>query len=434
MPSKKEKSKGKIVYTCMTADGFHIGHQKIIDKCWELAGENGEVILGLMTDESVASYKRVPRQSYEQRKHVLEGKVTRVIPQRQLDYRPNLELVKPDIVVNGDDWKHGVQRETRQQVIEWLKRHGGKLVEPPYTEGISSTLILDDLKKEGVTPEYRRGTLRVLLKYRPIVRVLEAHNGLSALMVERTRWGDKEFDAIWVSSLTDSTAKGKPDIELVDFTSRVQTIDQILDVTTKPLIVDGDTGGMVEHFEFIVKTLERLGVSAIIIEDKVFPKNNSLADANQNQETIQNFSLKIKKGKMAQVTDNFMIIARIESLIAGKSVDDAIERAKAYIRAGADAIMIHSKERKADKIFEFCSRYNKLKVRVPLVAVPTTYCSVTEKELIEHGVNIVIYANHLLRSSLKAMKKTAETILKYERALEAEEGCCSVKEILNFHV
>jgi phosphoenolpyruvate phosphomutase len=257
------------------------------------------------------------------------------------------------------------------------------------------------------------------------------------LIVENTKVTDlekkvKEFDGMWVSSLTDSTAKGKPDIEYVDITSRLNTIHHILEVTTKPIIVDGDTGGISEHFSLIVKSLERLGISAIIIEDKVGLKKNSLfgTEVEQRQDTIEDFSHKISSGKKAQVTNNFMVIARIESLILKKGVDDAIKRAKAYIGAGADAIMIHSKEKEPDEILEFCKRYNGMTNKVPLVAVPTTYNRITEKELSDAGVNIVIYGNHLLRSAYPAMVKTAETILKNGRSYEVDEFCMPIKNVL----
>ncbi len=349
---------------------------------------------------------------------------------------PNLLKLKPDYVVHGDDWKTGRQKGTRERVIETLNKWGGKLIEPEYTEGISSTLLNEEQRSIGTTPQIRIKRLRRLLEAKPIVRILEAHSGLTGLIVEQTKVSDnsivKEFDGAWISSLTDSTTKGKPDIELVDFTSRLDTINQIIEVTTKPIILDGDTGGPVEHFVFMVKTLERLGVSAVIIEDKIGLKKNSLfgTDVEQKQAEISEFSDKITRGKKAQLTDDFMIIARIESLILKNGMDDAIKRAEAFIEAGADGIMIHSKEKDGKEIFEFCNKYKKFETRIPLIVVPTAYNHIYEKELSELGVNIVIYANHLLRSAYPAMVKTAETILKNERSKEVDPFCMPIKEII----
>lgn len=418
----------KTVYVGMAADYLHAGHVNIINE----AAKYGEIIVGLLTDEAIASYKRVPVSTYEQRKKVVESLkgVSKVVPQYTLDYVENLRTLKPDYVVHGDDWKTSPQSYTRQRVIEALKEWGGELIEPAYTRGISSTLLIEDQNRVGVTPEHRRKMLKRLIELKPIVRVIEAHSGLSALVAENAKVEGREFDALWESSLTDSASKGKPDIELVDFTSRTQTINEILEVTTKPLIVDGDTGGLAEHFVYMVKTLERLGVSAVIIEDKTFPKINSLMeDAVHIQDTVERFSHKIKAGRRARVTGDFMIIARIESLIAGKTVEDALKRAEAYVEAGADGIMIHSKDKSADKILDFCREYRKFNLRVPLVAVPTTYNAIREEELIEAGVSIVIYANQLLRSSNKAMLETAEVILSTGRALEAELKCHPVREL-----
>ena len=416
----------------MCADYLHIGHINIIKKSASL----GKLIVGVLTDEAIASYKRVPMLPYEKRKEVVENikGVWKLVPQCTLDYTENLRKYKPEIVTNGNDWKEGPQKETRQKVIDVLKEWNGKLIEFPYTKAISSTKIINSMKNEGITTDERLCSLRRMINCKPIVRVLEAHNGLSALVVQSTKLGNKEFDAIWESSLTDSASKGKPDIELVDFTSRVQRINEILEVTTKPMIVDGDTGGMPEHFAYMVKTLERLGVSAVIIEDKKFPKINSLKEgAKHIQEEITSFCDKIKAGKKAQVTEDFMIIARIESLIIlqpGNQMHDAIKRAECYIESGADAIMIHSKDINPFKIFEFCREYKKLEKKVPLVVVPTAYNTVYEKELIEAGVAVIIYANQLLRGSFKAMKNVAEIILKNERSKETDEFCYPVKDLL----
>lgn len=425
----------KKVYVGMSADIIHPGHLNIINEAKKL----GRVTVGVLTDAAIASYKRLPYLSYEQRKLVVENLkgVDEVIPQETLDYVPNLLSVKPDIVVHGDDWKDGVQKETRQRVIDTLKEWGGIVVDVPYTKGISSTQLNERLKEIGTTPEIRMKRLKRLIDAKPIVRILESHSGLTGLIAEHTNVEvngvKKEFDGMWSSSLTDSTSKGKPDIEAVDVTTRLHGLNDMLECTTKPIIYDGDTGGKPEHFVFTVRTLERLGMSAIIIEDKVGLKKNSLlgTSVEQNLATIEEFTHKIKMGKSAQVTSDFMIIARLESLIAGKGVEDALTRAKAYIDAGADGIMIHSKEKSASEIREFCEAYKKFENRKPLVAVPTSYAHLTEDELAELGVNVVIYANHMLRSAYPAMVDTAKSILTHSRALEAGKYCMPIKEILN---
>lgn len=425
----------KRVYVGMSADLIHPGHLNIINE----AKKFGEVTIGLLTDKAIASYKRLPFLTFDQRKTIIENikGVDKVIPQETLDYVPNLKMLKPDYVVHGDDWIKGVQSQTRQRVIDALSEWGGKLVEVEYTKGISSTQLNLSMKEIGTTPEIRMKRLKRLLEVKPLVRLIEAHNGLTGLIVEnliiKKDNAPREFDGMWLSSLTDSTAKGKPDIEAVDVTARMQTLNDIVEVTTKPIVYDGDTGGIPEHFVFTVKTLERLGVSAVIIEDKVGLKKNSLfgTDVKQNQDTPENFSYKISAGKRSQITKDFMIIARVESLILGKGVDDALMRAKAYIEAGADGIMIHSKEKKPDEILKFCEGYRKFETRVPLVAVPSSYNAITEKELTDAGVNIVIYANQLLRSAYPAMLETAKSILENERSYEADSKMMPISEILN---
>ncbi len=427
-------SEKKTVYVGMSADLIHPGHMNIIAEARKL----GDVTIGLLTDEAIASYKRLPLLDFEQRKIVVENirGVAAVISQETLDYVPNLRKLKPDYVVHGDDWKTGVQRKTRQDVIDALEEWGGRLVEPEYTAGVSSTQLITAINEVGTTPDIRRKRLRRLLGAKPLIRILEAHNGLCGLIVENasaTRDGRRrEFDGMWLSSLTDSTAKGKPDIELVDLTSRQNTLNDILEVTTKPIIYDGDTGGIAEHFSFMVRTLERLGVSAVIIEDKTGLKRNSLfgTEVEQQQASIEDFSHKISTGKRTQVTDDFMIIARIESLILKAGMDEALKRARAYIAAGVDAIMIHSREKTPDEILEFCSRFAEFGKKTPIVAVPSSYSQTTETKLADAGVRIVIYANQLLRSAYPAMVKTAECILEQERAHEAEEMCLSIKEII----
>jgi phosphoenolpyruvate phosphomutase / 2-hydroxyethylphosphonate cytidylyltransferase len=434
----------KCVYIAMSADLVHPGHLINIREGAKL----GRVVLGLLTDEAIASYKRLPAMPYANRKAIMENikGVDEVVAQETLDYRPNLRKFKPDYVVHGDDWQVGIQKQTRAQVIEVLEEWGGKLIETPrevpYAEGViptSSTALNKSLKEIGTTPQIRLARLRRLLNAKKIVRGIEAHNGLSGLIVEHAHVDKEgkreEFDFMWSSSLTDSTSKGKPDIELVDISSRVQTLQDILEITTKPIIFDGDTGGQIEHFTFNIRTLERLGISAVIIEDKTGLKKNSLFDAGTVEhelDTIENFSEKIRRGKRAQVTEDFMIIARLESLIVGKGLDDALARAQAYIQAGADGIMIHSKEKSPDEIWQFCTAYKTFEHKVPLIVVPSTYNSITEDELIDAGVSIVIYANQLLRSAYPAMLKTAECILQEGRAKEADEQyCMPIKEILN---
>lgn len=425
----------KQVYIGMSADLIHPGHLNILKRATEL----GEVTIGLLTDSAIASYKRVPYMTFEQRREVVENLkgVTHVVAQETLDYVPNLQTLRPDYVVHGDDWREGVQRETRQRVIDTLAEWGGELVEVPYTAGISSTALQKALKEVGTTPDIRRSRLRRLLQVKPIVRFLDLHNALSALIIENTvvempDGTKREFDGMWGSSLTDSTSKGKPDTEAVDVSARMTTLNEVIEVTTKPIIYDGDTGGQPEHFVYTVRTLERLGVSAVIIEDKTGLKKNSLfgTDVDQTQDEIPAFCEKIRMGKKAQVTDDFMIIARIESLILDKGVDDAMERAQAYLDAGADGIMIHSRRKSPDEIFEFCDRYAQLPNRKTLVAVPSSYNTVTEDELIARGVNVVIYANHLLRSAYPAMVNTAKSILTHQRSAECDAQLLPIKDIL----
>ena len=427
--------KAKKVYVGMSADMIHPGHLNIIKEAAKL----GVVTVGVLTDEAIASYKRLPYLTYEQRSQIvasLKG-VDNVIPQTTLDYVPNIRQLKPDFVVHGDDWKEGVQKETRQRIIDTMAEWGGKVIDIPYTKGISSTAMNQRLKEIGTTPEIRLKRLRRLIGAKKIVRILESHSGLTGLIIENTsvevNGRKQEFDGMWASSLTDSTVKGKPDIEAVDLTTRLHDLNDTLEVTTKPVIFDGDTGGKSEHFVFTVRTLERLGISAVIIEDKTGLKKNSLfgTDAVQIQDSIENFCSKIKAGKQAQITEDFMIVARCESLIAGHSVDDALIRCFAYVEAGADGIMIHSKKTSGEDVKAFCQRFREKDKATPIVVVPTTYNQFTEDELAEWGVNVVIYANHMLRSAYPAMVNCAKSILSHGRSLEAaNEYCMSVKEIL----
>ena len=436
----------KRVYVAMSADIIHPGHLNIVKEAAKL----GDVTVGVLTDAAIASYKRLPYMNYEQRAAVvaaLKG-VKEVVPQETLDYIPNLKKYRPDYVVHGTDWREGVQAKTRQGVIETLAAWGGQLVEPEYTPGISSTQLNKAIREVGTTPDIRRARLRRLLNAKPIVRALEAHSGLSGLIVENAfamvpkdpadpqgAQVRHEFDAMWLSSLTDSTLKGKPDNESVDVTSRLRTVNDILEITTKPIIYDGDSGGLPEHFTFLVRSLERLGVSAVIIEDKIGLKQNSLLEQGnvQQQASIEDQCHKIRMGKQAQITDDFMIIARCESLIAGKGEDDAILRCRAYCEAGADGIMIHSKAKTPDEIVSFVKRFRvEVSSDKPIVVVPSTYAQVTEDELAKIGVNVVIYANHLLRAAYPAMKTCAERILACQRAQEAStEFCMPIKDIVS---
>ena len=422
--------KNNLVYIGMCADLIHHGHLNIIKQ----ARKYGKVVIGLLTDSAIASYKRLPALSYEERKIVVENivGVNEVIPQDTLDYIPNLEKIKPNYVVHGDDWKEGVQKQVRRNVLNKLKEWGGEVIDVPYTKGVSSTKLHDHLKEIGTTPDVRRKMLTRLTESKPIVRVLEAHNGLSGLIVEKTKVENDEFDAMWLSSLTHSASKGKPDNQYVDITTVSQTLSEIFDVTTKPMIVDLDNGGVIEHFKHTVRTLERMGVSAVIIEDKIGTKRNSLFNdtSNQIQDDSYKFSVKISEGKKSLVTKDFMIIARIESFILGKDVNDAISRAETYILGGADGIMIHSKDKDFNQILSFCDKFKSVKKKVPLVVVPSTYNKVREEELIEAGVDIVIYANHLLRSSYPAMVNTAQSILKNRRCYEASKDCLPIKKVL----
>lgn len=424
----------KRVYLGMTADIIHPGIINIITEGAKL----GELTVGLLTDSAIAAHKRLPYLDYEQRKRVVENikGVAAVVAQEDWNYVPNLKKYKPDIIIHGDDWKTGTLSKIREEVYETMKELGGEVVEIPYTKGIESSALAQQVSSIGTTPEIRMKTLRRLLQAKPVVRILEAHSGLSGLIIEHIEVQKKDgvhrFDGMWSSSLTDSTCKGKPDIEAVDLTTRLQDLTNILECTTKPIIFDGDTGGKPEHFVFTVRTLERNGVSAVIIEDKVGLKKNSLFGTAAKQElaTIEEFCHKISEGKKAQVTKDFMIIARLESLIAGKTVDDALERARAYVAAGADGVMIHSKEKSGADIKEFCERFRSEYKNVPIVLVPTTYNQFTEAELHEWGANIIIYANHMLRASYPAMHKVAQLILENERSLEVNDLCMPIKQIL----
>ncbi len=425
----------KTVYTCFCTDILHEGHYKIIEECKKY----GEVIVGVLTDEAMIKYLRFPSKTLDERIEMIRQipGIKEVVVQSEIMYDEIFETIKPDYVVHGDNWREEPLTIIRQNVLELLERTGGQLIEVPYTFNENIARIEKRMKEKLAMPEYRRKRLRQLLKLCPIVKVLEVHSGLTGLIAEKTVVAHNgelnQFDAMWLSSLCDSTEKGKPDIELVDLTSRVRTINDVMEVTMKPIIFDGDTGGLIEHFVYTVRTLERLGVSAVIIEDKNGLKRNSLfgAEVEQTQDSIEHFCEKIKAGKKVQLTDDFMIIARIESLILEKGLGDALNRADAYVKAGADGIMIHSRNKNPEEIFAFCDAFRENYPDIPLVVVPTSYNHVTEAELIEHGVSIVIYANHLIRSAYPAMEKTATDILTYHRSKEADDRLMPVKQIIS---
>ena len=424
----------KTVYTCFCTDIIHAGHLNIIEQ----ACKYGKVIVGALSDEALIKYNKFPTISLEERIKLyesLEG-VDKVVVQNNMMYDEVIEELHPDYVVHGDNWKEGPESAIRENVLKCLASYGGELIEVGYTYNPEVKKIDRQLREKLAMPEYRRKRLRQLLDIRPVVKAIEVHSGLTGLIAEKTvveHDGElDQFDAMWISSLCDSTAKGKPDIELVDMTSRFRTIDDVTEVTTKPIIFDGDTGGLTEHFVYTVRTLEKMGVSAIIIEDKTGLKKNSLfgTEVEQTQDTIENFSAKIRAGKNAQLTDDFMIIARIESLILERGMEDALDRARAFVKAGADGIMIHSRKKDPAEILEFCDKFRQENKQTPIVVVPSSFNTITEEELAEHGVNVVIYANQLTRSAFPAMQKTAEDILRFHRAKEVDDRLMPIKNII----
>lgn len=424
----------KTAYVCLCTDIIHEGHLNIIKEAKKL----GRVVVGALCDEELIRYNKFPTISLEERIELYKGldDVDEVVVQKDTMYSDVITELKPDYVVHGDNWKEGAEASIRENVLKQLKKYGGKLVEPKYTYNPEVKKIDQRLKEKLAMPEYRRKRLRQLLEMTPIVKTIEAHSGLTGLIAEKTVVENEgkmyQFDAMWVSSLCDSTAKGKPDIELVDMTSRFRTIDDIMEVTTKPIIFDGDTGGLTEHFVYTVRSLERMGVSAVIIEDKKGLKKNSLfgTEVKQTQATIEEMSAKIAAGKGAQLSDDFMIIARIESLILEQGMQDALDRAFAFVKAGADGIMIHSRKKDPAEILEFCDKFRKKDKKTPLVVVPSSFNTVTEDELVKHGVNIVIYANQLTRAAFPAMQSTAENILRHHRAKEVDDQLMPIKEII----
>ncbi len=425
----------KKVYLCMSTDIIQPGHIHIIEKAAEL----GEVTVGVLCDRCVAMYERYPMFPLEERMKIIQNirGVSRVVVQEDIYYDANIRALKPDYVIHGDNWKTGYQKKVRERVIELLAEWGGELVEIPYYKSAGTHLFENSMSERRGLPEARRQILRQKICSGDIVKVMVAYDGLSALLVEKTAVENekerRQFDGIWLSSLCDSTAKGKPDIELVDLTSRMNSVNDIMEVTTKPIIFDADTGGLIEHFVYNIQTLERIGVSAVIIEDKVGLKRNSLLgnEVEQHQDSVEHFCEKIREGKRAVRSSAFMLIARIESLILDQGMEDALARAHAYVEAGADGIMIHSRAAEPDEIFDFADRFRKTDRDTALVVVPTTYNKVREEELEAHGINVVIYANHMLRAAFPAMQRVARSVLENERCYEASQDCMSIKEILS---
>lgn len=349
-----------VVYTALGTDVIHEGHLNILRH----AQEYGTVIVGALSDKALIRYSRFPTVPQEERVKLyesLEG-VSRVIIQDDYLYDDVIATLKPDYVVHGDNWQNGPERAIRNNIEGLLATYGGTLIEVPYTRSEQARKVDQQLREKLAMPEYRRRRLRQLLAISPTVKVIEAHDGLTGLIAEKTVVDHNgrldQFDGMWVSSLCDSTERGKPDIELVDMSARLRTVDDIMEVTTKPIILDGDTGGLTEHFVYNVRTLERMGVSAVIIEDKTGLKKNSLfgTEVKQTQAPIEDFCAKISAGKKVQLTDDFMIIARIESLILERGMEDALTRAFAFRDAGADGIMIHSRKKDPAEIYEFCDR------------------------------------------------------------------------------
>ena len=424
----------KKVYTCFCTDIIHEGHLNIINE----ARKYGELTIGVLTDAAMIRFNRFPTITFEERIKLVENidGIKNIVIQEDVMYDKIIDKLHPDYVVHGDNWKEGSMKAIRDNVICLLQSYGGQVIDVPYTYNETVKRVDARLNEKLAMPEYRRKRLRQLIEIRPIVKTIEVHSGLTGLIAEKTVVGHNgeldQFDAMWISSLCDSTSKGKPDIELVDMTSRFRTIDDVMEVTTKPIIFDGDTGGLIEHFVYTVRSLERMGVSAVIIEDKTGLKKNSLFgnEVVQTQDTIEHFCQKISAGKKVQLTEDFMVIARIESLILERGMEDAMERARAYVNAGADGIMIHSRKKSPSEVLEFCSLFRKENTTTPIVVVPSSFTSITEQQLAEHGVNVVIYANQLTRSAFPAMQKTAEDILKYHRSKEADSRLMPIKDII----
>jgi phosphoenolpyruvate phosphomutase len=426
--------KNKTIYVPLAVDILHSAHINILKK----AKKYGKVIVGLLTDSAIAEYKKFPLITYNERYKILEGikYIDQIVEQNNWDYSINIKKYKPNFFIHGDDWKTGIQKNHRKKVINALKKINSKLIEVPFSRNISSSEIKHKMIKLS-SPINRVSKLKRLLNAKKIVRILESHNALTGLIIEKTNIIKNkkiiEFDGMWSSSLTDSATKGLPDNSSLSFSSRISSLNDIMDVTSKPLVFDADNGGQIEHLAFLIRSLERSGVSAIIMEDKVGLKKNSLFknQTGAKQDKPQLFAKKIKKICNSRQSQDFMVIARIESFILGKGLKDALNRAEVYSKAGADAILIHSKEKTTAEIFSFAKEFKKSKNFIPLVSVPSTYSKVYEKNLIRNGFKLVIYANQLLRAAYPAMQNTAKTILKNKRAFEADKKIIPIKEIIN---
>ena len=424
----------KKAYTCFCTDIIHEGHLNFIKE----ALKYGELTVGVLADDAMIKYNRFPSISLEERIELVRNidGVSSVIVQKEIMYDEIIKTFHPDYIIHGDNWSGSYMQAIRNNILTLTQKYGGKLIDIPYTRTPKLIKLDKQMREKLAMPEFRRGRLRRVLKMMPIIKAIEVHSGLTGLIAEKTIVVENEkidqFDAMWISSLCDSTDKGKPDIELVDMTSRFRTIEDVMEVTTKPIIFDGDTGGLMEHFVYTVRSLERMGVSAVIIEDKTGLKKNSLfgTEVKQTQDSIDNFCDKISAGKDAQLSEDFMIIARVESLILEKGIEEALERAHAYVAAGADGIMIHSRKKEPTEIFEFCDRFRVQNSSTPIVVVPSSYNSVTEEELAEHGANVCIYANQLLRAAFPAMQNAAKSILKYHRAQEIDSELLPIKKII----
>ncbi len=428
----------KKVYISLSADFIHHGHINLIQR----ASNYGNVILGLLTDKAIASNKELPYLNYEQRLKIISNiqGIKNIVPQDEWDYSKNLMKIKPDYFIHGDDWNFNGQIQLKKNAISSLKKFGGKLIEIKHTKNISSSRLKLDTMGIGTTPDIRKSKLKRLIETGKFLRFIEVHSPISAIITENTIYNKKNkklfFDGFWSSSLTDSINNGKPDNESLDISRRLSTINQIFDVTTKPLIMDFDSGGKIEHFQINVRSAEKSGISAIIIEDKKGTKQNSLTEKGnkQPQESIAQFSLKIRKGISNKISNDFLIIARIESLIMSKPMNDAFKRADAYIKAGVDGIMIHSKSKNPIEVVEFAKRFRKNKKykHIPLICVPSTYNQIYDHQLEKVGFNIVIYANHMMRSSIPSMEKIAKSILKNGRTFEIEKKIAPISKVLNY--
>ena len=419
----------------MAADVINSGHLNIIKQ----AKKYGNIVVGLFTDSAIAEYKSLPLINYQQRLEIIQSVkgINKIVKQDTWDFTKNLKKLKPDFLIHGDDWKEGIQKSMRKKVIKTLKIWNGKLIEVPYSKKTSTSKIHEKIKSLYFNTESRVSRLKRLIESKKIVRIFEAHNSLTGLIIENLKLVKNkkflEFDGMWSSSLTDSAIRGKPDNQSVDYSTRMIGLNEILDVTNKPLIFDADNGGRIEHLPYLIRGLERAGVSAVVIEDKVGLKKNSLFknQSGVKQDSISNFCKKLKKVNNSRLSPDLLVVARIESLILGKVIKDALKRAEAYSQAGADAILIHSKKKNSKEIFLFAKKFVKSKFYKPLVAVPSTYSKTYEKDLIKNGFKVVIYANHLLRAAYPAMVNVAKKILHNQRSHDVEKKISSIKEVIN---